>query len=157
MPVEPLAVRAEAEARLVIIRWLMHGSVQHEPVETLSHGSVGDRLEPARIALICPPAIPFPGTAVGGERFGSRYVLAIDMGHGRRLPKVRFHVRHGGIDSCPETHPECPLGHIGSPFNHHTVSNEGTPFLMGFAVALDAAGMEYPGGQVVVVLGQKLS
>ena len=28
---------------------------------------------------------------------------------------------------------------------------------MGFAVALDAAGMEYPGGQVVVVLGQKLS
>ena len=36
MPVEPLAVRAEAEARLVIIRWLMHGSVHHEPVETLT-------------------------------------------------------------------------------------------------------------------------
>ena len=79
------------------------------------------------------------------------------MSHGRRFPEVRFHVRHSCINPCPETHPECSLRYVSGPFHHHSVPCEGTPFLVGFAVAFDAVGMEYLCREVVVVLGKQLS
>ena len=155
-PVEPLAIRTKAETGLEFFRGLMDGCVDHKPVESLGHSRISDRLELAGMALVCPPSIPFPGTAVGCKGFSCADILAIDMGHRRRFTNVRLHVRHRGIYSSPEPHPECTLGYIGSPFNHHSVPGESTPLLMGFAVALDAMGMEYPGRQVVVILGEQL-
>ena len=60
----------------------MDGCVDHKPVETLSHSRISDRLELARMALICPPAVPFSRTAVSGESLGGADVLAIYMGNG---------------------------------------------------------------------------
>ncbi len=78
------------------------------------------------------------------------------MGHRGGLAYVRFHMRHRGICPGAETHPECSLGYIRSPLDHHSVADERAPFLVGFAVSAYAVGVQDFGGEVVVVLGQHL-